>query len=67
MSLNEALNRSKKAEYTSELSDIDIGTRSGKRIRNSECLNNQVKPSNLKSFTHDNLIVWKNIYTCTRI
>lgn len=52
MSLNEALIKAKKAEYTSELSDIEIGANNVKRKRKTECLNSDlVQPSNFKSLT----------------
>jgi len=52
VSLNEALNKAKKAEYTSELSDIEIGANNVKRKRKTEYLNSdQVQPSNFKSLT----------------
>lgn len=49
VSLNEALNKAKKTEYTSELSDIEIGANKVKRKRKTaESLNSgQVQPSNL--------------------
>lgn len=59
MSLNEALNRANKAEYTSEFSDIETGAKNIKRKRKTECLNNdQVQSSNFKSLTITHIITY---------
>ncbi|XP_060865221.1 uncharacterized protein LOC132945897 isoform X2 [Metopolophium dirhodum] len=48
LSLNEAINKANKAEYTSELSDIEKGAKNVKRKRKTECLNSdQVQPSKI--------------------
>jgi len=53
VSLNEAINKANKAQYTTELSDIEKGANKNvKRKRKTECLNSdQVQPSNFKSLT----------------
>lgn len=50
MSLNEALNKAKKAEYSSEISDIEKGPNNIKRKRKTECSNTD-QPSNFKYLT----------------
>ncbi|CAI6377753.1 unnamed protein product [Macrosiphum euphorbiae] len=53
LSLNEAINKANKAQYTTELSDIEKGAKNVKRKRKTECFINsdQVQPSKITKAT----------------